>query len=178
MILNTDGPIVQGGVGAALHNINVYFHIQDNVHLRKWADVEQSSLVGLLFKQFTPFSPVKTKKDSLIWHLFRFIQETIHIDLLHIPVDIVVQIINPVVRSLKEAGEIILCACETFDIVLILEDQKICKQEHTTILGIQHIMDSFYIYGIFRLLCALVLDSVTQVLVLLCLEIIILSWHS
>lgn len=120
VIFDTDCPFVQGGVGAALHNLEVHFHIQENVHGRKWTDVEQSSLVSLLYKQFTPLGPVKTQKVSILWHSFRFICKTLHVDLLHTPADTVEQIISPVVRSLKEAGEIILCACETFEILLIL----------------------------------------------------------
>lgn len=66
MIFDTDGSVVQGDVGAALHNLEVYFHIQVNVHGREWADMEQSSPVGPLYKQFTPFGPVKkTQKKKL-----------------------------------------------------------------------------------------------------------------
>lgn len=148
MIFDTDGPFVQGVAGAALHHLEVYFHIQVNVHLRKWADVKQSSFVGLLYKQFTPFCPAKTKKVSIIWHSFRFIHKTLHVDSLHIPVDVVGQIISPVVRSLKEAGEIKLCACEAFEILLILKERKICKQTgaHENIGNTTHHGQSILLY--------------------------------
>lgn len=44
------------------------------------------------------------------------------------PAEAVEQVVSPVVSSLKEAGEIKLGACETFEILLILEEQKICKE--------------------------------------------------
>lgn len=44
------------------------------------------------------------------------------------PAELVEQVISPVVGSLEEAGEIKLGACETFEILLILEEQKICKE--------------------------------------------------
>lgn len=41
------------------------------------------------------------------------------------------EIIRPVVWSLKEAGEVVLCAGETFGIVLVPQEQNICSKNDT-----------------------------------------------
>lgn len=55
VILHRDRPVVEAGVGVALHHIKVCFHIQENIHARKWADVEEGSLYCSLNRHVTPF---------------------------------------------------------------------------------------------------------------------------
>lgn len=83
-----------------------------------------------------------TDGKALIIRTFRFFQDSTWT--LHRPADAVEEIIRPVVRSLKEAGEIKLGTCETPEILLILKEQKICKQTWEHEKNLEYNMNSFY----------------------------------
>lgn len=122
VIFHTESPWVQVRAGAALHNLQLHFHVQQNVHGRKWADVEERSLFGRLHKQFTPFGPARSRGEKHSLNNLAPCQAApcTRAASPHIPADPVEQIIGPVVWRLKEAGEIMLRARETLGILLVL----------------------------------------------------------
>lgn len=53
VVFHTDVAAVDSGVVVALHHLEVYIHICDNIQIRKWADVEPCSFFCSLGQQFT-----------------------------------------------------------------------------------------------------------------------------